>query len=246
MLLDLLDTSNSIIVNLDMIKCLGLTTAVYCSELISIYNKANRKHKLVNNAYFKVDRKYVENITGINIEDQLSIDNKLIKLDILKLSSDETTDILTLDIDLLTRLVTSEDETTINNIKKAASKKSRSEQTKAKKQVIINNLKATITIANEELKTALDGWVDALYAKPNGFLTKAMVQTFQHDLNSFTKGDLDVALDVIKIATSQGYSNCQWAIDSYNRGKHQYFQNAPRVVEQKKADISTINTNISF
>ena len=41
MLIDLLNSSNYIMINRDAIRVFGLNTAVYCSELLNIYKKIN-------------------------------------------------------------------------------------------------------------------------------------------------------------------------------------------------------------
>ena len=56
MLIDILNSSNYIMVNMDAIRIFGLNTAVYCAELLNIYKKAVSKKKLYNdNKYFKID-----------------------------------------------------------------------------------------------------------------------------------------------------------------------------------------------
>ena len=79
MLLDVFDNDNSISVNYRTIQIFGLPTAVYLTELINIYKKATRKSKLVNEDYFKVDRKYINNILSLTPEEQIVCDLNLIK-----------------------------------------------------------------------------------------------------------------------------------------------------------------------
>ena len=89
-------------------------------------------------------------------------------------------------------------------------------------------------------------WVDGVYARPNGFLSKSSIKIFQDTLNSYTQGDLDLALRVVQIATVQGYRDCQWAInmlqDSEKR-KQKQNNTQIRVTEQQvatKKDLSDI------
>ena len=74
MLLDVFDNDNSISVNYRTIQIFGLPTAVYLTELINIYKKATRKNKLVEDGYFKVDRKYVNNVLCLTPEEQIICD----------------------------------------------------------------------------------------------------------------------------------------------------------------------------
>ena len=66
MLIDILNSSNYISVNRDAIRIFGLNTAVYCSELLTIYKKAITKKKLYDDNYFKVDRSYIEKQISIS------------------------------------------------------------------------------------------------------------------------------------------------------------------------------------
>ena len=64
MIVDLLSPANYIMVNRDAVKTLGLNTAVYTSELLTIYKKVVTKKKFVNDdKFFEVDRAYIEKQT---------------------------------------------------------------------------------------------------------------------------------------------------------------------------------------
>ena len=86
---------------------------------------------------------------------------------------------------------------------------------------VINELKDSISCSNYELLTALRNWVDSIYARPNGFLSKTAITIFQNTLNEYTKGDLDLALRIVQIASVQGYKNCEWAIALYEKDQKQ-------------------------
>ena len=71
-------------------------------------------------------------------------------------------------------------------------------------------------------------------------------EIFQDTLNSYTKGDLDVALRIVQIATVQGYRECQWAINMFEdseKRKRKQENSQVRVTEQQvatKKDLSDI------
>ena len=69
MLIDLINSSNYIMVNRDAINVFGLNTAVYCSELLNIYKKAVSKKKITADGYFTVDRNYITKQTSLTDED---------------------------------------------------------------------------------------------------------------------------------------------------------------------------------
>ena len=206
--------------------------------MINIYKKATRKNKLVEDGYFKVDRKYVNNVLCLTPEEQIICDLNLIKTSVLKKSSDNP-DILKIDIKLYLSLLCSEDMKLYDDVKKQMKVQKPKGTKESQRQQYINVLKNSIECSNYELLTALRGWVEGVYARPNGFLSKSSIKIFQDTLNSYTKGDLDLALRVVQIATVQGYRDCQWAInmleDSEKRKKKQN-NSQIRVTEQEVAD----------
>ena len=212
MLLDIFDNDNSISINYRTIQIFGLHTAVYLTELINIYKKATRKNKLIDNEYFKVDRKYIYNILSLTDEEQIVCDLNLIKTSILKKSNDNP-DILKLDMKLYLSLLSSDDVKLYDNIKKQMKIQKPKGIKESQRQHMISSLKDSIECSNYELLTALRGWVDGVYSRPTGFLSKSAIKIFQDTLNNYTKGDLDLALRIVQIATVQGYRDCQWAIN---------------------------------
>ncbi len=212
MLLDIFDNDNSISINYRTIQIFGLHTAVYLTELINIYKKATRKNKLIDNEYFKVDRKYIYNILSLTDEEQIVCDLNLIKTSILKKSNDNP-DILKLDMKLYLSLLSSDDVKLYDNIRKQMKIQKPKGIKESQRQHMISSLKDSIECSNYELLTALRGWVDGVYSRPTGFLSKSAIKIFQDTLNNYTKGDLDLALRIVQIATVQGYRDCQWAIN---------------------------------
>ena len=245
MLLDVFDNDNSISVNYKTIQVFGLPTAVYLTELINIYKKAYRKNKLAEDDYFKVDRKFINNILALTPEEQIVCDLNLIKTAVLKKSNDNP-DLLKLDLKLYLSLLASDDVKLYEDIKKQMKVQKPKGTKESQRQQYINMLKNCIECSNYELLTALRDWVDGVYARPNGFLSKSAIKIFQDTLNNYTKGDLDVALRIVQIATVQGYRECQWAINMFEdseRKKRKQGNNQVRVTEQKvatKKDLSDV------
>ncbi|MBO7079745.1 MAG: hypothetical protein J6W64_08065 [Bacilli bacterium] len=60
--------------NRKLMKLAGLNTAVYWSEILDIIIHVVKKKKFDENGFFKIDRKYIEDRTGLEIEDQLDCD----------------------------------------------------------------------------------------------------------------------------------------------------------------------------
>lgn len=246
MLLDIFDTSNSITINYKTIQIFGLPTAVYFTELLNIYKKATNKNKLIDKKYFKVDRNYINKMISLTVEEQLTCDLNLLKTSILK-KSDDNPDILYIDINLYLSLLASEDVKLFENVKKQMNITKPKGIKISQRQYMIKELKDSIECSNYELLTALRDWVDGVYAKPGGFLSKASIKLSQKTLNDYTKGDLDLALEIVKVATTQGYRDLQWAINYLEKNKkisNLNINNKVRVTEQKvatsKDDLSDI------
>lgn len=240
MLLDILNEDNSIEINLKAIQTFGLVNASYLTILIAIYKKATRKNKLIDDNYFKISRNFINNTLNLSTEEQLVCDSNLIKIGILKRKEDDP-DIISLDIKMYLALLSNEDVKLENNIKEQMKIKRPKDLKQTQRQQTINALKNSIECSNNELLMALRDWVDGVYAKPNGFLSKVAIKSFQNDLNNYTKGDLDLALKVVQIATIQGYKTCQWAINTYENNIPR--KSSIRVTNQKiatKNDLSDI------
>ncbi len=243
MLLDVFDNDNSISVNYRTIQIFGLPTAVYLTELINIYKKATRKNKLIDDDYFKVDRKYVNNVLCLTPEEQIVCDLNLIKTSVLKKSSDNP-DVLKLDVKLYLSLLTSDDFKLYDDVKKQMKIQKPKGTKESQRQQYINVLKNSIDCSNYELLTALRDWIDGVYARPNGFLSKSAIKIFQDTLNNYTKGDLDVALRIVQIATVQGYRDCTWAINMFEdseKRRLKQLNSSVRVTDQKVSDTKDLS-----
>lgn len=212
MLLDLLSTDNYISFNICLAKKFGLVAAIYLSEIIRVCEKATRKKAFNEEGYFKLNRNYVEDRTTISVKEQLDIDKVLMPLHIIskpKSNSDE----MQFNADILASIVMEADEKLDKDIKKIVSQTSKSRMSKREYQK--ENMKKFIQVSNDELREAYYKWLDGVFANPKGFLSGGAVEAFIQDIDNFSNHDLDVALDVIKIATIGGYRDAQWAINQY-------------------------------
>ena len=237
MLMDLFSQRNFISINLKLIKLFGINAAVYLTELCTIMEKATAKSKLIENKYFKLDRKFIVNKLALSMEDQLLIDSSLMAINLLQKQVDNPDNIY-IDTNLLINLIAEDNIKLIDDLSKKLQVKSLRSSKESQRQQLKNNLKNNIKCSNYELLTALRNWVDSIYAKPNGFLSQTAITKFQNTLNNYTQGDLDLALRLVEIASIQGYKDCQWAIEVYERD--QKFKAAKklgsvRVTTQEKA-----------
>lgn len=243
MFIDILNSNNYISFNIKTAQIFGLNTAVYISEIFNIVQTVKRKQKFVDKDYFKLDRKYVFIRTTLSIEEQLRIDEKLVKVGILYKHT-ENPDTMKIDVKMFASIITSDDVELIEDLSKKLEGLNKKDPKESKKQAIITALKNSIQCSDYELLTALRDWVDAIFANPKGnYLSNASIKLFQETLNNYTKGDLDLALRLIKIATIQGYRDCTWAISVYekdNQIKKNIQDKQPRVTTQKRATAETL------
>jgi len=238
MLIDLLSQNNYCRFNTAIAKIIGLHAAIYLEALLDINYKAIQKNKIrvvVNTAsdsendtqetqqFFVIDRKYVEAKTTIDAAEQFSLDEKLMELDIIKKEQVDSNE-LCIDIQTLTGLVMNSDEKLTKKIAKLASK---CNVNKTKRECISDNLKAQIKIQNPQLAEAYREWIDSIMSNPRAFLSTQALQIAQKDVDSFANHNLDVALEILKIATLNGWKDMTWAINRY-RQQHPTAPTVPR------------------
>lgn len=213
MILDLLATSNNVSYNIKLAQLLGLHTAIYLSELLNINTKAIKKDK-VTDSFFTIDRKYLESRTTFDLVEQERIERQLLELNILHKTDNDNS--ISLDIPYLTSLLSTDDEKILSNIK-LITKKSTSKRTFTKRELECMEMKKYIVTNNSTLRKAYEDWIDGVYANPKGFLSKKAVELAQTSISSYCNGNLNMAIDILNIATVGGYREMQWAIDRYKQ-----------------------------
>lgn len=206
----------SISYNIKLATVVGVENAVYITALSDLYYKEVKNQNVEADGYFKINRDYITSITGINAKDQQVLDKKLESLEILKYNN--PCDKLILNIQTIIDIISEDDKVEINKIKKATRGRPPS-NTETKKQAVINALKQGLNVTNSELLEAYKGWIDGVYSNPKGFLSKRSIEIFQNQLNEYTKGDLDLALAILEIATVNGHRDVTWAINMYEERK---------------------------
>lgn len=195
--------------NARLARILDLPTAVYISELININRKAIEKEKLKEGGFFKLDRNYIELRTTLKKEEQKDIDVRLKSIKLISIG--ESSDLLKLNMDTLTSIMLGEEKlvaTVVQTVKRGRP---------SKQEIVVKALKANIETTNSELKQAYEDWIDAVCAK-QGWMTKVHVMEAQTTLNNYNKDrDLDLALNILKIATLGGFRDISWAIRDYEK-----------------------------
>lgn len=239
MLIDLLNSTNYLMVNMEAIRIFGLNTAVYCSELLNIYKKAVVKKKMHNDGtYFKIDRDYIKKQTSLEIEDQLKCDINLRKVNII-IPDEENPDIIRFDVEVYASILSSEDIKLLDSVSSKVKVNNPKNVKMAQRNRVIIALKQAIECKTIEVLQKLQEWIDSVMADPKRFMSKQQVTAFKNRIDEYCEGDLQKALDIINIAIIHGYIDCQWAINLYERDNKPLKANVPsnnsvRVTTQKK------------
>lgn len=205
--------SNYISFNIKLAQILGLETSIYLSEIMNINEKAIRKQKMEED-FFTIDRNYIEKRTTIGIKKQEEIEKTLLKIGILE-KNPETPDTICLNITILTSILMNPDEKLIKNINKIIKQNAKSPKVK-KDEAIKENLKNHISTTNEELIQAYSKWIEAVYDK-DGWMNSEAILVAEETIDNFCNRNLDLALNIIRIATLNGYRDMSWAIKSYKK-----------------------------
>lgn len=231
MLVELLASDNYVCYNRRLAEILGVKSAIYLSEILNINEKAYRKKAFDEENYFDLDRDYFTRRTALTTDEQLEIENNLTKLKIILKPKKDSCKIY-IDTGMIISLLSSEDESLINSVSNVAKlRESVSKRNKA--ESIKSKLKEKVSSSNEELIKAYYEWIDAVYTK-QGWMNAQNVASAQQTVDNFSNRDLDRALELIHIATENGYRDMNWAIRVFNE-RHKF--NAQPMSTNIKASV---------
>lgn len=223
MLIDILGQANTVDFNSTIANKIGLNAAIYLSELIKQYSYNKINNRLIED-YFTVDRTSIFSRTTLTEQNQQELDILLVRLNILlKRTSieDPLSEDMSLNMTNFVNMFASDNEKISQDLKKLT--KSNSVKMSQREKHILD-LKAKITCNNKELLSAYRNWVDGVYENPKGFLSITAIKVFQQTVDDFAKGDLDLALKIVEIATINGYRDATWAINLFNRDYKEQFE----------------------
>lgn len=220
MLIDLLNSSNYIMINRDAIRIFGLNTAVYCSEILNIYKKALDKEKFIDpeEKIFKVDRRYIEKQTTLTLEDQIKCDLNLSKIGVINIAKEDK-DVMKFDIEKFASILSSEDIKLLNSVSKKVKVNNPKGVSDTKRSRMVLALKEAVICKDYDIMIAIRDWIDAIMANPSKYMSKAQVELFTGHLLAYSNGDKAKALEIVHIATIHQYIDCQWAINLYEKDK---------------------------
>lgn len=236
MLLDLLNSESYLMINIDAIKRFGLKLATYCAALLNVSKKAQTKKKIYNGKFFKLDRAYVTDQTSLTLEEQYACDKNLIKVDVLAVDENDP-DLIHLNVEQFASILASEDIKLVKKVEEKVKIDSPKGVKQSQRQHMITQLKQAFECRNADIMFAIYGWIDTIMADPSKFLSQAQVRLFKDKIDDYCNGDVKKALRIIEIATAHAYTDCDWAINLYERDNKPAprVNTAVRVTEQKQS-----------
>lgn len=209
MLVDFISRENYNSYNVKLANILGLNNAIYLSTLIDIYYTYMAKNKVDESGFIKIKRDYVKSITTFTLEMQYELDRQLSYISLLTVKEK---DLIKLDINKIISIFDEDNKFAVEEIKKLIPKK------RSKQDVIKDELKREIKSTNGELRDAYSNWIDAVFSR-QGWMTKASVVSGQQLIDKYSHRNLDIAIEILNIASINGYRDIQWAIDRYDSEK---------------------------
>lgn len=232
MFLDLLCDNNYINVSIKFMKIVGTETAVYFAELLNIIREVVRKKKYNEQGFFKVDRKYVEDRTTLTKEEQYDCDVILTKLLILS-ASPEDLDVVRVDLEEYAKILVDDNMKCIKSEKKKL-KVTTADRTQQKRAGMATTFRKIVEGYElpENLTKALSDWTDTIIIAVARPINKVIVNTFIEKVMGYSTNDA-VRLEIISQATVNGWTNADWAINSYLRNVRQGSTSAISLPEQK-------------
>lgn len=222
-------------------RLVGITAAVYWSEILDISTKVVKKKKFDDEGYFKVDRKYIEERTALTVEEQLDCDSILTNIGVLEVQAAET-NMIRVQLRVFTEMII-DDKIQPNESLKKKAKASRSQAAANKKAGIIITMKRCIPETEPTLRVEYESWVDSVYAAGR-FLTKDLIQKFTDAVNSYTT-DPKVKLGLLREAITTGYTEFAWVQNRYESNLRSSGRGSATTLPEQKI-ATKVNTDQAF
>ena len=236
--MDLLCTDCQVTYNAELAQVIGLHSAIYLTELINISRKASQKNKLIDGKYFVIDRGYIKKRTTFDKDEQVALEKQLTSLNIAE--PGQTKDSLFVNLETLSGLMLGNEDVQ-EAVKKVAESTAKKNTKMTQKQRCASEMKHYIYSTNSELVDAYSEWIDAAVDKL-GWLSKKAVTVAQQTVDSYCKGDLDLALKIIEIGAVNGYRDMTWAISAFEeRFKDQFYKSK----KEQAAPVQRTRANLS-
>lgn len=232
--LDILSIRNCYLsINEKLIQMLGLDTAAYLTVVMDALHQAVKKDKVNEQGYFKLDRKYALERTGLTTTEQKHCDERLMAIEVLK-RDEHKLDLLSLDIGAIVKLIQQDDAKLADQIKLRLAKTKKAEADEYKKEQITRAVKAVVKTTDFDVRQAIYAWIEAM----DGTLKKTAVPLVEDAIDNYTR-DKQVKIKLFQILTINTWRDPQWAIKRYENDYK------PKGLGEQKTATSLGDVNLS-
>lgn len=210
--LDILSTRNCYLsINEKLIQMIGLDTAAYLTVVLDALHQAVKKNKVNDEGYFKLDRKYATERTGLSTTEQKHCDERLIALNLMK-RDPEALNSLSVDVGAVVQFIQQDDAKFIDQVKLTLAKTKKVEAEEYKREQIIRIAKAQVKTTDFEIRQSIFDWIEAM----DGTLKKAQVGLVEDAVDNYSK-DKQTRIKIFQILAINSWRDPQWAIQRYER-----------------------------
>ena len=210
--LDILSTRNCYLsINEKLIQMIGLDTAAYLTVVLDALHQAVKKGKVNDEGYFKLDRKYANERTGLSTTEQKHCDDRLIAIGLMRRDA-TTLNLLSVDVGAVVKFIQQDDAKFIDQVKLTLAKTKKAEADEYKKEQIIRIAKAQVKTTDFEIRQSIFDWIEAM----DGTLKKAQVGLVEDAIDTYSK-DKQVKIKLFQILAINSWRDPQWAISRYER-----------------------------
>lgn len=215
MIIDYIARTNNMSYNIKLAKLFGIYSSAFINLLLDLHFSKSKEEEFI-----KLSRDDIYNLLGMDEEKQKEVEDVLSSynlIEVFPLRNSSSKNYYKLNLDLLTRILDSNDERLEEELQKTASTFKRATQppkTLSKRAAIINNLKATIKTKDQATKEALEDWVDAIMQK-SGYLAKNAVEYMEEQLQLYSKNRITIFRELAKLASRLAYKDPKWVIKNY-------------------------------
>ena len=213
MFIDIMSKDSYLLVNKKMVRYFGLELSTYFAVLLDVYPRVIEKKwdTLMATGYVPLKREYVEKECGIPVEQQLALDQALIRIGVLQVNPENPNEI-GINVQQMAEYLLDDDVKVLEKLQKKAKTKT-TDVAAAKRQGKIATFTGfTATLSHTpEVQEAYKLWVEAIIEGKKGNLTKGVIQIFHDTLTEFTQ-DPATQVALIRQAAASGYTNVSWVL----------------------------------
>lgn len=201
--------------NVDIAKKFGVLSAVLLSALDRATENAKSTNKYDEEKGVVVCRNSIHCITGLSDEERSRAENILttygaVEIIPVKGTSDKSY------YKIIPDRVCGKDAVSFEDLfSEPVTEKKTRKKGETKTQAHINMLKGKIFTDVPVLQQAYCDWIDSVYEMKKGIISVQSIQIQQDELYKYANGDADKMVEILKIATVNGYRNLEWAINRY-------------------------------